>query len=47
VIYFKIELKGGLNRSLDFTSPVYRRNYSTQTNLKLHRRASQQTKKRE
>jgi hypothetical protein len=24
VIYFKIELKGGLNRSLDFTSPVYR-----------------------
>jgi hypothetical protein len=38
VIYFKIELKGGLNRSLDFTSPVYRcSNYTTRTSRKLYR----------
>jgi hypothetical protein len=47
VIYFKIELKGGLNRSLDFTSPVYRcSNYSTQTSHKLYKRASRQTERK-
>jgi hypothetical protein len=46
VIYFKIELKGGLNCSLDFTSPVYRcSNYTTRTGHKLNKRASRQTER--
>jgi hypothetical protein len=46
VIYFKIELKGGLNRSLDFTSPVYRcSDYSTRTSHKIYKRASRQTER--
>jgi hypothetical protein len=45
-IYFKIDLKGGLNRSLDFTSPVYRcSNYSTRTSHKLYTGASRQTER--
>jgi hypothetical protein len=48
VIYFKTELKGGLNRSLDFTSPVYQcSNYSTRTGHKLYKGASRHKEKGE